>query len=151
MSISPQKFREIIFQLLYSDDFGGCAEVAEMLMAQLTVTKKVVRKAYEIKEKILEKKIEIDALICKHSESYEFERIPRIERNVIRLGTYEILFSSDVPPKVAIAEAIRLTRKFATPEAATFVNAILDSIFKQITLDHQVIELHDTALSARPV
>ncbi len=145
MPISPQKFREIVFQLLYSDDFGGCAEVAEMLMAQLCVTKKIVREAYEIKEKILEKKKQIDELICKHSESYNFERIPRIERNVIRLGSYELLFSSDVPPKVAIAEAIRLTRKFATPEAATFVNAVLDSIYKQLQPDHTA-HLHDATV-----
>lgn len=135
MPISPQKFREIVFQLLYSDDFGGSAEVAEMLMAQLCVTKKIVREASEVKEKILEKKKQIDELICNHSESYDFKRIPRIERNVVRLGAYELLFSSDVPPKVAIAEAIRLTRKFATPEAAAFVNAVLDSIYKQLRND----------------
>jgi transcription antitermination protein NusB len=136
MPISPQKFREVVFQLLYSDDFGGGAEVAEMLMAQLAVTKKVIREACGVKEKILEKKMHIDELICKHSASYDFERIPRIERNVIRLGAYEILFSPEVPPKVAIAEAIRLTRKFATPEAASFVNAILDSIY---TANRQVL------------
>ena len=152
MAISPQKFREVVFQLLYSDDFGGCAEVAEMLMAQLAITKKIVRNAGEIKEKILEKKKQLDELICRHSESYDFERIPRIERNVIRLGAYEILFSSDVPPKVAIAEAIRLTRKFATPEAATFVNAILDSIYKCIQPDHSLhFEPHDSCISAQSV
>ncbi|MBS0604389.1 MAG: transcription antitermination factor NusB [Verrucomicrobia bacterium] len=136
MALSPQKFREIVFQLIYSDDFGGehggDAEIVEMLMAQLAVTKRIVREACAFKEKFLEKKKEIDEIIVKHSESYDFERIPRIERNVIRLGLYELLFSADIPPKVAIAEAIRLTRKFATPEAATFVNAILDSVFKQI-------------------
>jgi N utilization substance protein B len=131
MAISPQKLREIVFLLLYSEDFGGCAEVAEMLMAQLAVTKKVVREASAVKEKIVEKLPQLDASIVEHCASYGFERIPRIERNVIRLGAYELLFSDGVPPKVAIAEAIRLTRKFATPEAATFVNAILDSIYKK--------------------
>lgn len=135
MPISPQKFREIVLHLLYSDDFGSCEEVAEMVMAQLAVTKKTVREAFEIKEKIVQKIGEIDGLVRKHSSSYDFERIPRIERNVIRLGVYELLHSPEVPPKVAIAEAIRLARKFATPEAATFVNAVLDSIYK----------VHDTA------
>ena len=146
MPISPQKFREVVFQLLYSDDFGGCAEVAEMLMAQLSVTKKIVREASELKEQILGKKEQIDGLIRKYSESYDFERIPRIERNVIRLGTYELFFSPDTPPKVVIAEAIRLTRKFATPEAAAFVNAVLDSMFKQIKIDQ-----HDTIVSGQPI
>ncbi len=131
MAISPQKLREIVFQLLYSEDFGGCAEVAEMLMAQLAVTKKVMREAALAKDKIVEKLPQIDALIIEHCESYGFDRIPRVERNVVRLGAYELLFSTGIPPKVAIAEAIRLARKFATPEAATFVNAILDSIYKK--------------------
>ena len=131
MPLSPQKFREIVFQLIYSDDFGADAGVIEMLMAQLAVTKRIMREACALKDKIIEKKAEIDAMISAHSESYDFERIPRVERNVIRLGAYELLFSKDVPPKVVIAEAIRLCRKFATPEAATFVNAILDSIFKK--------------------
>lgn len=131
MALSPQKFREIVFQLIYSDDFGGDTGVVEMLMAQLAVTKRIVREASILKDKILEKRQEIDAVISEHSESYDFERIPRIERNVIRLGIYELLFSEDVPPKVAISEAVRLSRKFATPEAATFVNAVLDSVYKE--------------------
>ena len=131
MVISPQKFREIVFQLIYSDDFGGGADVVEMLMAQLAVTKRIVRDGIAFKEKFTEKKSAIDALIETHATAYEFDRIPRIERNVLRLGAYELLFSPEVPPKVVIAEAIRLARKFATPEASTFVNAILDSIYKE--------------------
>ena len=132
MPISPQKNREILFLLLYSDDFGGGEDVTDIVMAQLAVTKRIVREAYLQKEKIVEKKETLDLMITEHSTSYEFERIPRIERNVLRLGVYEIMYDSAIPPKVAIAEAIRLTRKFATPESATFVNAILDSILKSI-------------------
>ena len=106
--------------------------MTDIVMAQLAVTKRIVREAYLQKEKIVEKKETLDLMITEHSTSYEFERIPRIERNVLRLGVYEIMYDSDIPPKVAIAEAIRLTRKFATPESATFVNAILDSILKSI-------------------
>jgi N utilization substance protein B len=132
MPISPQKFREIVFQLLYSEDFGGSDGVVEMLMGQLAVTKKVVREACATKEKILEKKQELDRAIEGNSQAYDFERIPRVERNVLRLSLYELLFASDIPPKVAIAEAIRLSRKFATAEAATFVNAILDAVYKKM-------------------
>ncbi len=134
MAFSPQKFREIVFQLIYSDDFGADESSIEMLMAQLAVTKRIVREASAVKDKLLEKKKEIDDVIRTHSESYEFERIPRVERNVLRLGVYELLFVKEVPPKVAIAEAIRISRKFATAEAATFVNAILDSIYKGFNL-----------------
>jgi N utilization substance protein B len=136
MALTPQKFREIVFQLMYSEDFGGDADIIPMLMAQLCVTKRAMREACALKDQILEKKGEIDAVLRIHSASYELERIPRVERNVIRLGIYELIFSKSVPPKVAIAEAMRLSRKFATPEAATFVNAILDSILKElVTID----------------
>lgn len=134
MPLSPQKFREIVFQLIYSEDFGSDDGIVEMLMAQLAVTKRIVREASALKDKILAKKQEIDAVIRIHSASYEFERIPRIERNVIRLGVYELIFAKEIPHKVAIAEAIRLSRKFATPEAATFVNAILDSVYKKVSV-----------------
>ena len=134
MSISPQKNREIIFQLLYSDDFGGAEEeIIEMLMSQLSVTKRIVREANLFKNQILERKDAIDELIKEYSESYAFERIPRVERNLLRLGIYELLFSKAVPPKVVIAEAIRLSRKFSTPESAAFINAILDEVYKEIS------------------
>ena len=132
MPISLQKFREVVFHLVYSSDFGGCEEegIVALVMNQLTVTKSTVRKAREILDKVLEKQEAIDTLVKEHSQEYEFDRIPRIERAILRLGIYELLFSS-VPPKVAISEAIRLSRKFATPESATFVNAILDGIFRK--------------------
>lgn len=129
MLISPQKHREIVFQLLYSADFESGNEVFEMLASQLAVTKKVMRGAVIMKEKVLEKKTFLDQQIEEFSKSYDFGRIPKVERNILRLGIYELLFFPEVPKKVAIAEAIRLTRKFATPEAATFVNAVMDAIY----------------------
>ncbi len=135
MPVSLQKFREVVFYLLYSADFGGDAEVAALVMQQLIVTKSTVREAQKLVDKIVAKKEELDWLVKEHSKEYDFERIPRIERNILRLSVYEMLFSSSAPPKVAIAEAIRLSRKFATPESAAFVNAILDAI-----LQHQGIK-----------
>lgn len=131
MSISPQKQREVVFLLIYSADFGSCDEgdMTRLLMHELAVAKSVLRKAHEEKGKVQEKLQEIDALIASCSQAYDFKRIPRIERNILRLAVYELLYSATVPPKVAIAEAIRLSRKFATPESATFVNAILDAVY----------------------
>ncbi len=132
MSISPFKFREIVFQLMYGADFGSADDaIVPLIMGQLAVTKRVVREAQELKGRIDAKCAEIDQKIREESVAYDFERIPRVERNILRLSVYELLFSEEVPPKVSIAEAIRLTRKFATPEAASFINAILDSIYQK--------------------
>lgn len=131
MALPQQKFREIVFQLLYSHDLAQAddEDMIAMMMPQLEVTKKNLLEALSRRKEIQEKLHELDQLIAQTSESYEFERIPGIERNILRLGVFELLFSQ-IPHKVAIAEAIRLTRKFATPEAATFVNAILDKLYQ---------------------
>lgn len=133
MVIAPQKMREIVFQLLYSEDFSGSFndEMIDLLMQELRVSKKVMRSAIATKEAIQLKKEEIDAHIVRHLKSYGFDRIPSVERNVLRLGVYELLYVEELPGKVAIAEALRLTRKFATAEAALFVNAVLDAIYMQ--------------------
>lgn len=130
MALSQQKFREIVFQLLYSLDMGHPDEtpLIELMMGELSVSKKNVRLAQEKVHRIQKLLSEIDKLISSASTSYEFERIQTVTRNILRLGVYELLYDDQIPPKVAIAEAIRLSRKFSTPESASFVNALLDHI-----------------------
>lgn len=132
MAIPQQKFREVVFQMLYSTDIAQANEhdMIELLMEELSVTKKVVRDAQGRVRQIAEKQAEIDALIARASLSYAFERIQTVERSILRLGIFELLFDDAIPPKVAIAEAVRLARKFATPESAMFVNAVLDNLYK---------------------
>jgi N utilization substance protein B len=133
MALSQQKFREIVFQVLYSGDFAdaGDEDMIPFMMGQLAVTRKTVSLAVVRKSAIEKERASIDEQIAKASVAYAFERIPRIERNILRLGVYELFYDDQIPPKVAIAEAIRLSRKFATPEGATFVNAILDTLYKE--------------------
>src|SRR5690242_19952102 len=109
MALDKQKFREIVFQLLYSDDFSKAedTDMLPFLMAQLAVTKKSLREAQEKMKKILEKRDALDEKIRNSSLDYSFERITGIERNILRLGLYEILHDDDVPEKVAISEGIR--------------------------------------------
>jgi N utilization substance protein B len=133
MSLPQQKFREIIFQLLYSQDMAQSKEedVVPLIMAELAVTKKSVRSGLEKAQKIIAVQNELDQLITGASLAYSFERIPSVERNILRLGVFEMLYDEEIPPKVAIAEAIRLARKFGSPESSSFVNAILDNIYKK--------------------
>lgn len=132
MALPPQKFREIVFQLLYSSDLGFSQEkdIVELIMGELSVTKKNVMTAQSRAAAIETHLAEIDETISKTATSYEFDRIQSVERNILRLGAYEILFDKDIPSVVAIAEAVRLAKKFGTPESASFVNAVLDVIYK---------------------
>ncbi|MBA2369989.1 MAG: transcription antitermination factor NusB [Candidatus Protochlamydia sp.] len=132
MALSQQKFREIVFQLLYSYDLGRPNEavMTELMMAELAVSKKNVLLAQEKVQKIILLLPEIDPLISTVSISYDFDRIQIVTKNILRLGVFELKFEGSIPPKIAIAEAIRLSRKFSTPESASFVNALLDNIYQ---------------------
>jgi len=71
---------------------------------------------------------EIDELVRKGLRNYELERLSAVDRNVLRIAAYEILFSEDVPGPVAINEAIEIARRFSTTESGKFVNGVLDQI-----------------------
>ena len=106
-------------------------EVVNLIMNELKVTKKQghegFRKALEIS--VLRDKL--DGYISEVSTSYDITRIPAAEKNVLRMGVYDLIEVKELPPLVAIAESIRLSRKFASPESASFVNAILDTLHKK--------------------
>lgn len=132
MPVPQQKFREIVFQLLYSHDLGKAGEqdMLALMMAELSVSRKVVKEAQEKVRAIVDRLADIDALIAKSSLGYSFDRIQSVERNILRIGVYELLYDPSIPDKVAIAEALRLERKFGSPEGGSFVNALLDNIYK---------------------
>lgn len=151
MALAQQKFREMVFQILYSYDIGKPDEKAmtDMMMAELAVSKRNVLMAQERVNLILEHLSEIDSKIAAISTSYEFDRIQTVTKNILRLGVFELNFDESIPPKVAIAEAIRLARKFGTPESATFVNAILDHLYRSQNgnpLDAQTVKQTSQAL-----
>jgi transcription antitermination protein NusB len=132
MSIPLQKLREIIFQMLYSYDIGKGEEddMIELMIKELSVSRADVITAQQKVEEIQAIRPELDSMISGASMSYDFARIQTVERNILRLGVFELFFAENIPPKVAMSEAVRLTRKFSTPEAANFVNAILDTLYK---------------------
>ena len=130
MEFPPQKFREIVFQLLFSLDGGGEAEaeLIPFLMRELSVSKKQVRLAYTKALAVWENHETFDHLISKISKEYAFDRIKTVEKNVLRLALYELLIEKELNLKIIISEAYRLARKFSTAEGASFVNALLDNL-----------------------
>lgn len=71
---------------------------------------------------------EIDDRIRHYCENYEVRRISAVDRNVLRLGIYELLYRDDIPPVVSINEAIELAKEFGGPDSGRFVNGILDRV-----------------------
>jgi N utilization substance protein B len=80
----------------------------------------------------------IDEIIVKYAPSWPIEQITNVDRNVLRLGIYELKIAQDVPPKVAINEAIELAKSYGGPASGKFVNGVLGSIYKDIPEDEKV-------------
>ncbi len=134
MALPPQKFREIVFQVLYSQGFTSIdpENLIPFMMNELKVTRRVMLDVHNKVDLVIEKLLGIDEQISAAATEYSFERISRVERTILRLAVFELLHDSTIPPKVAIAEAVRLCRKFGTPESSQFVNAVLDTILKKV-------------------
>ncbi len=73
----------------------------------------------------------IDSMIKKYVENWEIKRLAYIDRNILRLGCFELLFLEDIPPKVSINEAIELAKRFGDIQSPSFINGVLDKIFRQ--------------------
>ena len=74
---------------------------------------------------------EIDPLLREHSQHWRLERMPVVDRNIVRLGVFEMLFRDEAPPAVVINEALEIARKFSEEESVAFINGVLDRIRKE--------------------
>jgi N utilization substance protein B len=77
---------------------------------------------------VLKAKPQIDTLIERFSKNWSIQRMACVDRNVMRIAVFEMLFCADIPPKVSINEAIDIGKKFGTEDSGAFINGIVDSI-----------------------
>ncbi len=81
---------------------------------------------------VLDAIVDIDALISKYATDWPLEQITIVDRNILRIGVYELKYNKDIPSKVAINEAIEIAKKFGGESSGKFVNGVLGAIFKQL-------------------
>lgn len=86
---------------------------------------------------VLSHRNEIDALIVQYAPEWPLSNITIIDRNVLRLGIYEMMYDADIPARVAINESIELAKAYGGPSSSRFVNGVLGSIYKNILPDIQ--------------
>jgi len=87
--------------------------------------------AEEILSGIKERKQEIDGIIEEHAHNWRLDRMAVVDRNILRIGVFELLFNEEIPPKVCINEAVELGKRFGSEDSGPFVNGILDSVFRR--------------------
>lgn len=131
--------RSIVLQSLFESDFGSknYAETMDIFMrnvkefapgmGDLSFMETLIKG-------ILEKQKDIDLIIEKAAPDWPIDKISLIDRNILRVGLYELLFSdrTQVPPKVAINEAIELSKSFGGDTSSKFVNGVLGAVYKEI-------------------
>ncbi len=124
--------RELALQILYALDANPTAGIRETLQTfreeQTDVLSRVREFAEGLVQGVQEHRTVIDEAIKARSKNWTLVRMPRVDLNVMRMATYELMFRGDIPKKVSINEAIEIARKFGDKESPAFVNGILDEI-----------------------
>ena len=123
--------REIALQVLYQTEQNpGLApeEVRRFIERRLRGDRKLCAFAEELVAGVHAHQPRIDGLISEVAENWRLDRMAAIDRNILRLGAYEMLFRADTPVKVAINEALELAKRYSTAQSSRFVNGILDRL-----------------------
>jgi len=124
--------REAALKILYSVEFSD--ESIENATSDYWLNHKGSKKMKEFAEKIVtgveDKKKELDKLIEEAATNWEIERIPVVERNILRVSVYELLECKELPSPVIINEALEIAKEYAGGELASFVNGVLGKIEK---------------------
>ncbi|MFQ5893735.1 MAG: transcription antitermination factor NusB [Nitrospinota bacterium] len=127
-----RKAREAAVKLLYQWDMTE-QDVEEILASHRPGAESpldVDAFCLELVEGTVRQREAIDAEISRWSAHWSLERMSTVDRNILRLAVYELLYRRDIPPKATINEAIELAKKFSTADSAAFVNGILDRVLQ---------------------
>lgn len=103
-----------------------------LLCENFEINKKAVPYGQELVHGISDKWEELNAKIEESAVNWRVSRMSVLDRNIIRLAAYELMFKDDVPPRVAIDEAIELAKRYCAEDSPGFINGILDAILKNI-------------------
>jgi N utilization substance protein B len=125
--------REIVLQVLYQDDLNPEAEPQQsltFLRRRLGGNAPLIDFAIGLLSGVRRNREELDTLLAEFAENWRLERMAATDRNVLRLGAYEILHT-ETPDRVAINEAVELAKRFGAKQSAQFVNGILDRCVKR--------------------
>jgi N utilization substance protein B len=127
---SRRKAREAAVQMLYQLDLCGldAAIVTRLYWEHLGVAAERDEFADELVIGCANAQVELDAKIRSVSKHWRLERMARVDRNIIRLATFELMHQPDIPRRVTLNEAVELAKRFGNEESPAFVNGVLDRI-----------------------
>jgi N utilization substance protein B len=119
--------------VLYAADVRGVP--AATVLAEVEAERREARGEMnpytaELVDGVVQHRMRIDDLLSTHSEGWALDRMPAVDRNLLRIGVYEVLWGSDVPDAVAVSEAVELATEISTDDSPRFVNGVLSRILQ---------------------
>lgn len=136
--------RILVLQTLFAWDFnktqGNPEKILEYTKKEFTPSNDEENFALNLLKGIVQKWGELNEIIIKHAPEWPIKQISVIDRNILRIGIYELKYNDNIPPKVAINEAIELAKNYGSDNSSKFVNGVLGTIYKEITGEELVIE-----------
>jgi transcription antitermination factor NusB len=129
-----RRARELAIQVLFHMEYnpGDPGESFDRVCESFGPPKEVRAYSREVVLGVWEKKADLDRLIRRSSKHWRVERMTRVDRNILRIAIYEVVYRKDVPPKVSIDEAVELGKRYGTEESGAFINGILDHIYNEL-------------------
>lgn len=120
--------RELALQMLYQRELAG-SDVEEMLdsFEELRQAPEVTREfALSLVRGVIARLQELDSHLVDQADHWRLERMAAVDRNILRLALYELMFEDDTPPAVVIDEAVEIAKRFGSERSSQFVNGVLD-------------------------
>ncbi len=130
-----RKSRELAMQMLFQGDLGKQTpdEVRKLFWASVTDVDDETRGfAEDLYRVATSRAVEIDALIEQHSENWRIERMPVVDRNLLRCGIGEMIGFPKTPAAIVINESLEVARRYAAPESIHFLNGVLDAVARDL-------------------
>lgn len=131
--------RTIALQSLFEWDFhnrqGSLEDILDRVTKEFIPDTDGTEFAQELLNGVVNNIDELDGIITKHAPEWPIEQITIIDRNVLRLGIYELKFLKDTPAKVAINEAVEMGKRFGGESSGKFVNGVLGALYKELPED----------------
>ncbi|MGQ9747133.1 MAG: transcription antitermination factor NusB [Candidatus Caldatribacteriaceae bacterium] len=127
--------REVTFRILFQKDLRGkkISEILPLYKIPKVWDEKTVSFFLRLTRGLEEKWEEVDRILSEVIEGWSLHRLASVDRNVLRIATYEILFFPEIPPTVAINEAIELGKRYGSEESGKFINGVLGRLMKKVT------------------
>ena len=122
------KSRKAALDLLYEADIRGRVAV-DLLSSRMSDDEVYIREyTAQLLEGVASARKKIDELITLHAQGWDMDRMPAVDRNILRIAIYELLWSNEIPDKVAINEALELAKTLSTDDSVSYINGVLATI-----------------------